>query len=327
MGRYLELVEGSFTNEHYAKQDYSNRPYVAYSIADDKVIYTIIPNETGTMYTVYLVEQSDISGITYNAIDLGLPSGLKWADRNVGSDSSEEYGCYFAWGDTIGYKYKGVQQLSAAEVATLMQPIMFPDPSADDYVELTEDNIGDILVEQGIEGTDLTAIGGGFVKNKLYNWSNYFDTTDGGSTFTKYATNKLITLDASNDAAVVNMGDSWRMPTNSEFTELINNTTPTFIDLDGNEFTKSKAQSGAIESYNLKGIKLTGSNGNSIFIPAAGYCDGTMLSGVGCYGDLWSSSLHTSNSQLARYMGFNCLGNFGVYNYSRYYGRSVRAVQ
>lgn len=322
MGRYLELVEGSFTDEHYAKQDYSNYPYVAYSIVDKKVIYTIIP--MGTMYTVYLVEQSDISGLTYNEVDLGLPSGLKWADRNVGSDSSEEYGCYFQWGDTTGYKFKGVRQLSAAELATLMQPIMFPDSSADDYVELTEDNIGDILVEQGIEGTDLTTIGSGFVKNKLFNWSNYFDTTDGGLTFTKYETNKKTVLDLEDDAAYIYMGSDWRMPTYDEFTELINNTTPTFIDLDGNEFSKSDAQSGAIAQYNLKGIKLTGTNGNSIFIPAAGYCFDTALIYVSGYGYLWSSSLSTSDSR-----GLNVNYNGGLstdYSY-RYYGFSVRGVK
>ena len=32
-------------------------------------------------------------------VDLGLPSGLKWATCNVGADSPEEYGDYFAWGE------------------------------------------------------------------------------------------------------------------------------------------------------------------------------------------------------------------------------------
>ena len=33
-------------------------------------------------------------------VDLGLPSGLKWATCNVGANSPEEYGDYFAWGET-----------------------------------------------------------------------------------------------------------------------------------------------------------------------------------------------------------------------------------
>ena len=40
----------------------------------------------------------------YEYVDLGLPSGLKWATCNVGATSPEEYGClYFAWGETTGY--------------------------------------------------------------------------------------------------------------------------------------------------------------------------------------------------------------------------------
>ena len=39
----------------------------------------------------------------YKAIDLGLPSGRLWADRNVGAESETDYGLYFQWGDTVGY--------------------------------------------------------------------------------------------------------------------------------------------------------------------------------------------------------------------------------
>lgn len=36
----------------------------------------------------------------YKAVDLGLQSGTLWADRNVGADSPEDYGFYYAWGET-----------------------------------------------------------------------------------------------------------------------------------------------------------------------------------------------------------------------------------
>ena len=39
----------------------------------------------------------------YHMVDLGLPSGTLWADRNVGATSPEDVGLYFAWGDTVGY--------------------------------------------------------------------------------------------------------------------------------------------------------------------------------------------------------------------------------
>ena len=36
-------------------------------------------------------------------VDLGLPSGKKWAKCNLGANSEEETGLYFQWGDTQGY--------------------------------------------------------------------------------------------------------------------------------------------------------------------------------------------------------------------------------
>ena len=46
---------------------------------------------------------AEVSGIEngYEWIDLGLPSGTKWATMNVGADSPEDYGDYFAWGETV----------------------------------------------------------------------------------------------------------------------------------------------------------------------------------------------------------------------------------
>jgi hypothetical protein len=38
------------------------------------------------------------------AVDLGLPSGTKWANMNVGATKPEEYGLYLSWGETVGYK-------------------------------------------------------------------------------------------------------------------------------------------------------------------------------------------------------------------------------
>ena len=40
---------------------------------------------------------------TAEAINLGLPSGTKWANMNVGAEKMEDYGLYFAWGETVGY--------------------------------------------------------------------------------------------------------------------------------------------------------------------------------------------------------------------------------
>ena len=40
--------------------------------------------------------------MTIKMIDLGLPSGRLWADRNVGAEKPEDYGQYFMHGDTEG---------------------------------------------------------------------------------------------------------------------------------------------------------------------------------------------------------------------------------
>lgn len=41
--------------------------------------------------------------LTVNSVDLGLPSGKLWADRNLGADNPEDTGLYYAWGETTGY--------------------------------------------------------------------------------------------------------------------------------------------------------------------------------------------------------------------------------
>ena len=54
---------------------------------------------------VYTKEEINamLSTSLYEWVDLGLPSGLKWAAWNVGATKPEEYGLYFAWGETQGY--------------------------------------------------------------------------------------------------------------------------------------------------------------------------------------------------------------------------------
>lgn len=184
-----------------------------------------------------------------DAVDLGL--SVKWANMNVGAESSEDYGNYYAWGET-----------SAKET---------------------------------------------------YNWSTYFDTNDGGSTFAKYNNegDKKV-LDPEDDAAHVNWGGSWRMPTEAEWQELIDNCTWTWTTQNG------------INGYKVTSNKA-GYTDKFIFLPAAGYRYGSDLYNVGSYGYYWSSSLFESNSNNAWFLSFNsdyyCLN--GSY---RYYGPSVRPV-
>lgn len=280
------------------------------------------------MYKIYIVRKKDISNCTYNMVDLGLPSGLKWADRNIGASSPEDFGSYFQWGDTDAYTFDGVGEVTAAQLASIFQPIVGGE------TEVTKDNVGDILLMlfSGHDvGTDLTntprgALGGSL--KKFFKYESYFDTTDNGSTFNKYNNNGGLTvLDSSDDAATVHMGSQYRIPIYAEIQELIDNTTQIFIDLDGNEYSKEQAKNRVIASGRLKGVRFIGSNGNSIFIPAAGDCVEYLLYDIGTYSKLWSSSLYTEGTGMARLLYFKNDGSIGNMAVSRSDGYSIRGVQ
>jgi hypothetical protein len=273
------------------------------------------------MYTIYRVVSKDISNYTYNMVDLGL--SVKWADRNVGATSPEHCGSYFQWGNIDAYTYDGAGEITAAEMASLLQPLV------GDEMEVTKDNVGEILEMIGIVGTDLTPRGMGGVLGKFFNWDSYnevdvitgWEEDEDGyrypTGFKKYNNNGGLTiLESSDDAAAFHMGTQYRMPTSAEIQELISGTTQTFIDVDGNEYSKEQARNGAIESEKLKGVRFTGSNGNSIFIPAAGYCYESLLSVIGMLGILWSSSLNDGYDDYAR--GLNFIYDGDVYESGSY---------
>ena len=115
-------------------------------------------------------------------------------------------------------------------------------------------------------------------------------------------------LDLEDDVASVKLSDNWRMPTDAEWTELIENCTWTWTNQNG-----------------VKGSKVTGPNDNSIFLPAAGYRYDTNLSNVRSLGLYWSSSLDTSSPDDAYYVYFNS-DNVYKRSYGRYYGLPIRPV-
>ena len=75
----------------------------------------------------------------------------------------------------------------------------------------------------------------------------------------------------------------------------------------------------------INGYRVTGPNGNSIFLPATGYCYGDNVNYRGMYGYFWSSTLCEYNNSLAYSFGFYD-GHYGWYVNSRYCGRCVRPV-
>lgn len=183
----------------------------------------------------------------YNYIDLGLPSGLKWATCNVGASKPEEYGDYFAWGETtIKSEYTTVNSLTFG-------------------LSISE------LQSQGI--------------------------VDGNGNLTP-----------SHDAATANWGGTWRMPTKEELVEL------------NNECTWIQTTQNGINCY-----KVTGPNGNSIFLPAAGWCTGSLIDSTGVAGLYWSSTPYEIDGYGAYFLGFGINGYVVEYNL-RDYGLSIRPV-
>ena len=185
-------------------------------------------------------------------VDLGL--SVKWATCNVGATKPEEYGDYFAWGET--------------------QPT--------DY----------------------------------YDWSTYKWCNGSPKTHTKYCTDSYFgtvdnktTLEMSDDAAHANWGGSWRMPTKAERDELLEQCTWTWTTQNG-----------------VNGYKVTSKkNGNSIFLPAAGYRYYSSLDSAGSRGCYWSSMINSLNS-LAYVLDFNSDIVSSGGDSGRSFGNSVRPV-
>ncbi|MBO7286669.1 MAG: DUF1566 domain-containing protein [Bacteroidales bacterium] len=179
-------------------------------------------------------------------IDLGL--SVKWATCNVGATSPEEYGDYFAWGETSPKAEYNSSNCPTYGLSTSQ------------------------LQEQG-----------------------YIDSEGN--------------LTAQYDAATANWGGDWRMPTIAEYNELLNNCTWTWTTQNG-----------------VNGYQVTGINGNSIFLPAAGYRYGSSLYYAGSLGYYWSSTPDDIYDSRAYYFYFDSsirglsFGNF------RYNGHSVRPI-
>ncbi len=110
------------------------------------------------------------------------------------------------------------------------------------------------------------------------------------------------------DAARANWGSTWRLPTANEIDELLNKCTWTWTSQGGHN-----------------GYKVKGPNGNSIFLPAAGWRYGTSLYGAGETGYSWSATPYEDDTSRAYCLGFSS-GDHRRYWYDRSIGRSVRPV-
>ena len=154
-----------------------------------------------------------------------------------------------------------------------------------------------------------------------YSWGTYLYCNGSDKTLTKYGyyaycgnngyTDNLITLQPEDDAATVNWGNNWRMPTQAEWEELYQYTTRNWSNYNG-----------------VGGMLFTASNGNSLFLPAAGWYDSSYHNYLNRDVYYWSSSLNVNDNRpdVAWSIGYYTTNTDISTNY-RYRGFAVRPVR
>jgi len=181
------------------------------------------------------------------SVDLGL--SVNWATFNIGTDTPEGFGKYFAWGETE--------------------------------------------------------------TKSSYSWSNYkYGTQDSCTKYVQELDGKTV-LDPEDDAAHVIWGGDWRMPTADEYLELVNNCTWEWTTLNG------------VMGYLVTSM-VDGYEGNSIFLPGAGYSMDSGLGGLGSQGDYWSSSLEYDYYDPQEFYFFKNYHETG--SWDKYVGLTIRPV-
>ncbi len=194
----------------------------------------------------------------HDYVDLGLPSGLMWATCNVGAETPEAYGAYFAWGET----------------------------ETKDYFDWKSYRYGNFLGDR----YELYK----YCSDSAYSLDGFVD--------------ELTLLESTDDAALACWGTGWRTPTIEEWDEMFQHTSYEFTSQNG-----------------VDGWCFTASNGNSLFLPDAGYWwDGSFNhGGLGLY---WSSSLNTLFPCRSWSFHFNAYQCHLCGSSDRNRGQSVRPV-
>ena len=260
-GTTPRVVDNLLIGDHYvlfSKQGYESKgATVTINDGVTAELTVALEKETPGVYNVAEAKADEAADAVtthkgHEYVDLGL--SVKWATCNIGASVPEEYGGYYAWGETES--------------------------------------------------------------KKKYSWRSYKWCTESSTTLTKYCADRRYAmliddkteLDANDDVAHVEWGGTWRIPTIVEQYELI-----------------SKCKWNWMTKNGVNGYMVTGPNGNSIFLPAAGFNKGSEVCDRGVYGFYWSrlSIKHRANN--AYCLGFLC-GESNCTNAYRYYGFTVRPV-
>ena len=246
---YITLIPQTIAGTGYTLTLIKNGNSANCVVADPAKTYAFNRSE-------YRSKRNADQGLIFNHDYVEMAPGFFWATTNIGASSPENYGDYFAWGETK--------------------------PKTD------------------------------------YQWSTYFDNPSGdGRTFNKYASDKKTSLDLEDDAAKANWGGSWRMPTEAEWTAL--------MDTDNFTWTWTDDYNGTGVKGEIVTSKVSGYVGNSIFLPAAGRRMATGGSNVGTNGYYWASSVDLGYNPGARDLYFTSTTRT-TERQARCWGISVRAV-
>ncbi|MBO7223552.1 MAG: InlB B-repeat-containing protein, partial [Kiritimatiellae bacterium] len=240
------LLQNVFTRNGYLFVGWSTNPDGEAVYLDGNLISNLT-QELNSVVKLYAVWKSidNINMNSHRGIQL-WENGPYFAETNIGAENPEDYGYYFWWGDTVGYKYEDNSWIASNGSST---NFLFQESS----VPIYRKNISTLKSEGWI-------------------------TSEGE-------------LAPSYDAAKTHWGGEWRMPTEKELNELSNNCTWEWTTMNG-----------------VRGCIVRGKgnySSSSIFLPAAGYGDGSSLVNLGSYGYYWSSTPASGNSYYSMYIAFN----------------------
>lgn len=242
--KYLEYFNGAFDSTVADKVKPENKPYVAYSKTEG-VVYSIVPKED--MFEVtYLkyITANDLKSTQYQVVDLGLPSGTKWLDRNVGAKTVDDCGAYFTWGNTDGVIFDTVL-MTLDQVTELL---VGPNYTEENKTQVKSDidngllNYTHKLADYPFGDYDAYNETFGGKLEVVYNDDNTYtiiDHNDSDKILADHISWKDLTQLRMLTYDIINrINNSYMMPTREQYMELVNETNVTNIlhDDNGNEY-------------------------------------------------------------------------------------------
>ena len=223
----------------------------------------------------------------YEYVDLGLPSGLLWAKKNIGAETEEDAGLYFQWGDTVGYTADQVGEGEGKKYFGWGDYKFSVDGSSTNFSKYNETDGKTVL---DLEDDAAHVITGG-------NWR--MPTSDD---FIELCQNTdLYLVPTEGEEVKGNITENDVFPLYFEWENNLSN-------VDGMKFYKK------------------GDRGTYLFLPATGHISNGSASRVGEYGHAWASSLSSLGVQYAGVFHFYSSYGV-VYSANRFTGYPIRAVK